>query len=246
MNIVIDKNIPIPLHEQLRKQLTQAIYDGELKVGSKMPTEEELCEKYNISRTVVRQAYTALINSDLCVRERGKGTFVRVPDVVDSLVSTSFNFTEEMLKKGYSPKTKQLSIDIIDYDKEIYSELNLEKNEKVWRLVRIRYVNDAPFIYMENYLPYKYFTDLDKLNFNRVSLYDSLEKEYGMTVVRAGRKVSAVNASKKYAEILGCKANTALMNIENTGYTDSGAIVDYCIEKYEGSKHPLEFEIYKR
>lgn len=246
MNILIDKNLSVPLHEQLRKQLTGAIYSGELKVGAKMPTEEELCEKYNISRTVARQAYAALINDKLCYRERGKGTFVRVPEVNDSLVSTSFDFSVEMSNKGFKPETKEISLELIDYDADIFTKLMLEKNEKVWKLVRIRYVNDAPFMYMENYLPYKYFADLDKYNFSRVSLYQTFEKEYGVNVVKVKRIINAINATKKNVEAIGCKKGAALIKIENVGYSENNSIVDYCIEEYDGSGHLLEFEIHKR
>ena len=59
----LDKGIPMPLYEQLRQGLLTAIMDGSLPAGAKMPTEEELCAAYGISRPVVRQAYNALIES---------------------------------------------------------------------------------------------------------------------------------------------------------------------------------------
>ncbi|MGL6217095.1 MAG: GntR family transcriptional regulator, partial [Lacrimispora sphenoides] len=55
--IQIDKYSPVPLYEQLKGCLITAIRSGNLIPGQKLPTEDELCRKFGISRPVVRQAY---------------------------------------------------------------------------------------------------------------------------------------------------------------------------------------------
>ena len=60
--IQLDKISAVPLYEQLRKAL-EAITSGKLPAGTKLPTEEELCAQFGISRPVARQAYNMLIES---------------------------------------------------------------------------------------------------------------------------------------------------------------------------------------
>jgi ABC-type glycerol-3-phosphate transport system substrate-binding protein len=72
----IDRNTPIPAYFQLKEYLKQQIHEGVWLPGEKIPTEAELCESYNISRTPVRQALKELVFEGLLTRTAGRGTFV--------------------------------------------------------------------------------------------------------------------------------------------------------------------------
>jgi ABC-type glycerol-3-phosphate transport system substrate-binding protein len=75
----IDRKTPIPAYFQLQEFLRKQIQDGVWLPGEKIPTEEELCESYNLSRTPVRQALKELVFEGLLTRTAGKGTFVSLP-----------------------------------------------------------------------------------------------------------------------------------------------------------------------
>ncbi|MEA1978275.1 MAG: extracellular solute-binding protein [Chloroflexota bacterium] len=72
----IDHSHPIPLYYQLKILIKEQIESGKLRPGDKIPTETELCERYKLSRTPVRQALIALVNEGLLIRKAGRGTFV--------------------------------------------------------------------------------------------------------------------------------------------------------------------------
>lgn len=72
----IDKEGPLPLYWQLKEILKRKIERGEFKPGDRIPTEDELCKRFAISRTPVRQALVELVNEGLLFRRRGRGTFV--------------------------------------------------------------------------------------------------------------------------------------------------------------------------
>jgi ABC-type glycerol-3-phosphate transport system substrate-binding protein len=72
----IDATSPIPLYHQLKLAIKKRIEAGEFHPGERIPTEQELCELFNISRTPVRQALKELVYEGLLVRRRGRGTFV--------------------------------------------------------------------------------------------------------------------------------------------------------------------------
>ena len=57
----LDKSVPIPLYFQLKGILLDAIKNGDYPVNSMIPTEKELSEMFQISRTTVRQAITCLL-----------------------------------------------------------------------------------------------------------------------------------------------------------------------------------------
>lgn len=57
----INKNIPVPLYYQLKELLQNDIAKGKYKPGDLIPTEVKLMERYDLSRTTVRQAINALV-----------------------------------------------------------------------------------------------------------------------------------------------------------------------------------------
>ena len=75
----IDKGSPVPFYYQLRQLLESAVAGGVLTAGEQIPTEASLCERYDVSRTVVRQALSDLERTGLVTRLKGKGTFVAEP-----------------------------------------------------------------------------------------------------------------------------------------------------------------------
>ena len=93
--IQLDKTSAVPLYEQLRKALLEAITSGKLSAGTKLPTEEELCAQFGISRPVARQAYNMLIEEGFVERMRGRGTFVRSPDTRGRFLNTQLSVAAE-------------------------------------------------------------------------------------------------------------------------------------------------------
>ncbi|MEK6794724.1 MAG: GntR family transcriptional regulator [Spirochaetota bacterium] len=64
-------------YKDLEKTITAAISSGKYHTDDVLPTEEELCGKYDISRSTVRLAYNSLEKSGIIYREKGRGTFVK-------------------------------------------------------------------------------------------------------------------------------------------------------------------------
>jgi DNA-binding transcriptional regulator YhcF (GntR family) len=76
---VINRDVPIPIYYQLKQLIKDQVERGVLKPGDQIPSEDELCTRYGISRTPVRQALTELVHEGLLVRIHGRGTFVAEP-----------------------------------------------------------------------------------------------------------------------------------------------------------------------
>ncbi|HAA25996.1 MAG TPA: GntR family transcriptional regulator [Ruminiclostridium sp.] len=66
-----------PKYQKLIEYLKKTIIDSELKSGDKIPSENALSAKFNISRHTVRKALGELVNEGWLITIQGKGTFVR-------------------------------------------------------------------------------------------------------------------------------------------------------------------------
>ena len=89
----------IALYHQLETELIDLINSGELKENDKLPSERELCEQYNVSRTTARQAIGELERKEYVYKVHGKGTFIS-PKVYKQQLLKFYSFTEEMKKLG--------------------------------------------------------------------------------------------------------------------------------------------------
>ncbi|MFQ5856166.1 MAG: extracellular solute-binding protein [Anaerolineae bacterium] len=85
---MIDRDVPIPAYYQLKQLIKGQIQQGQLQPGDRLPTEVELCARYKLSRTPVRQALQELVFEGLLIRTPGRGTFVAHPPRTRSASST--------------------------------------------------------------------------------------------------------------------------------------------------------------
>jgi ABC-type glycerol-3-phosphate transport system substrate-binding protein len=85
----IDRNSPIPIYHQLETLIRERIACGAWRPGDRIPTEHDLCEMHNISRSPVRQALSELAQEGVLVRRPGRGTFVHEQANAGFLTDTS-------------------------------------------------------------------------------------------------------------------------------------------------------------
>lgn len=74
----------LPLHRSIYQQLLQEVQNGTWKVGSKLPSEAALCERFGASRITVAKAIGTLQRDGLVRRRAGSGTFVQPPPATAS------------------------------------------------------------------------------------------------------------------------------------------------------------------
>jgi len=86
----IFKNIgnKLTLSQRIERTLENAIREKKLAVGSKLPTEREMCESFGVSRTALREALRRLSARGLITIQKGSGMYVseiKIEDAIDTL-----------------------------------------------------------------------------------------------------------------------------------------------------------------
>jgi GntR family transcriptional repressor for pyruvate dehydrogenase complex len=88
---------------QVIERIWHALMDGELRPGDKLPTENELCEIWQVSRTPIREAIKVLQFMGILEIRRSEGTFVASepkPAIVNPLVFRLL-FTTESVEQWF-------------------------------------------------------------------------------------------------------------------------------------------------
>ncbi|MGQ7092503.1 DNA-binding transcriptional regulator FrlR, partial [Escherichia coli] len=81
------------LYATVRQRLLDDIAQGVYQAGQQIPTENELCTQYNVSRITIRKAISDLVADGVLIRWQGKGTFVQSQKVENALLTVS-GFTD--------------------------------------------------------------------------------------------------------------------------------------------------------
>lgn len=76
LKIHINKHIKTAYYIQLRDSIVRSIENNTLKHLDKLPTEKDICEVFNLSRTVVRKAYSLLEDEGYIKTIQGQGSIV--------------------------------------------------------------------------------------------------------------------------------------------------------------------------
>ena len=125
----------IPLYAQLTGIIKNTITSGTLRVGDLLPSEAELCDKFEISRNTVRQAIGSLEEAGFVVRKRGKGTFVtgeehRKYAVSDLCLIPRYAVLDPTLTLSLPPAvTAQTGMDALTHAVEAYLSLYYNTRE---------------------------------------------------------------------------------------------------------------------
>jgi GntR family transcriptional regulator len=133
---------------QIADHLREAIRDGRLSPGEQLPSESQLVEHYDVTRTTVRQALAELRNEGLTIAEHGRGVFVRSRPKVRRLASDRFArrhrdrgkaaFLAEVEAAGSQPQIDSIEISETPAPASIAARLQLTEDAAVVR--RRRYL----------------------------------------------------------------------------------------------------------
>ena len=239
----IQKDSPLPLYFQLKELLRQEIESGHWRPGQRIPSEAELCQAFDISRSVTRQALRELQYQGLLYRERGKGTFVAQPKISESLMQDLSGFYEDMVAKGLTPVTKVLRQEIQPADKKIANYLQIELGDKVIVIERLRSVGSEPINLVTTYLPYDICPDVIDEDLNTQSLYALLEKKHGLELSHGRRTIEAVAANQYEAQLLGVEEGVPLVLLDSVSYLRDSRPIEYFHAVHRGDRSRFEVEV---
>jgi len=206
----------IPLYYQLETVLREKIRSGDLTEGAKLPTENELIEQYGVSRVTVRQALAALVRDGLLERVAGRGTFVMRPRSVKGTIRLT-GFMEDTMAMATDTRAQVLEVRSVKATVSQAQYLQLNPNDEVWCLTRVRYVDELPYAYVESYLPEEIGRRLADEDLSTPVLR-LLEEKCHISLGQATAVVTAALADAHIASLLSTKVGAALLMIDSTFY----------------------------
>lgn len=231
-----------PLHQKIKEDLLEKIESGFYKEGDKIPKEVELAKQYNVSRPTVRQAISSLDDDGYVERIKRKGTFIKKRKIEQEFTHVIRSFDIEIEEKGMTPKTNVLIFEKIPAKYKVAKNLSIREGEPVYKLVRLRYAENDPIVFVTTYIPVKFFPNLMEYDLTKTRLYQSF-LESGRPVVRVKRKLEAIKADETTSELLSVQENDPIFYFQTTSFSKDNEIIEYSISKYRSDLNSFEFEL---
>ena len=225
-----------PVYQRIQTGIRKGIESGELKPGDLVASERELAKRHKVSLMTARHALGGLEREGVVERRRGAGTFVASPKIhFNKLMS----YSEHMSSRGLSPRSRVLVAKIIEYEPEVAARLGLPATSALVKIERLRETGDAPFALETCYLPASEFAELVKAPLGRVSLFATLEHDYGVDLAYADEEVDATAAEANLAELLGVPRGASVLRIRQVIYSSKGKATIYGVGFYRSERHTL-------
>ena len=243
MSKAIDFASAIPYYLQLSELLRENIHGGAWPPGHQLPGEHMLCDTYGLSRSVVRQALSELEHEGLIYRRRGKGAFVAEAKIVESLAQKLTGFHQDMRERGHRPISQVLAQAVVPAPASIARQLELPSGAPVVHLQRLRFVNDEPIVLVSSYLPEAYCPGLENVDFSEQSLYTYLEHTYDLHIARGRRRMEAVGAGEREAQLLQIPVGAPLLKLDSVSYLEDGTPLEYYRALHRGDRSQFEIEL---
>lgn len=219
----------VPAYKTVYQTLKQQIKEKIYPVGSLLPTEPELEQKFGVSRTTIRRAIGILVSDGYIKVTQGRGTEVLDQSTVQNLNHIS-SITESLIAKGYRVFAKEIDIRKVRAIGTVARALGLDDGEEVYQIHRLQCADDTPIAIMTNYLKVGQTPDLEKFAGTFSGLYSFLEKQYGIAMSQATEYLSATTADFLEAKLLNIDVGAPLLCSRRISSNENG-IFEYSINK---------------
>jgi GntR family transcriptional regulator len=238
----LDRELPLPLYHQLKSLLMRRIELGELKPNARLETEDQLASSYRVSKATVRQALGELVHAGLLRREQGRGTFVAEPRV-DQGPTELTSFTTDMRRRGLGPRSTVLSRSVVAADPPTAAKLGIESGARVFRLERLRTGGGEPLALQTAHIPLTLAPAIADEEFAQSSLYQVLERRFGLVPVSAHERHWAALLERSQARLLRVATGSAGLCAERVAFLRDGRPLEYTRSVMRADRYQITLDL---
>jgi GntR family transcriptional regulator len=213
------------LVEQVRRGLLDDLVSGKLEPGAKLPNENEIGERFGVSRATVREAVLRLMEAGYLARRHGSGTYVTKAPRSRHALDSTVSYTAMIREAGHEPGISVLAKLAREATAD---ERDLLEADTVVELERVRLADGRPVIYSRDRIAAALLDGIADDAFSG-SIY-TLLADLGHEVRRATAELIPVLADDRLAAALDIKRGAPLLHIDQVDYDARGHAVMLSLE----------------
>ncbi|AUM91629.1 trehalose operon repressor [Clostridium botulinum] len=207
-------------------EISNRIENNKIQSGEKLSSENEMMKEYNVSRDTIRKALNLLESNGYIQKVKGKGSFVLDINKFDFPVSGLTSFKELSTRMGVESNTLVKELKLIKPDNFLMKQLNLSKNDDVWKVIRVREIDNKKIILDKDFFNKKYVPLLTK-DICENSIYEYLENELGLKISFAKKEITVQQATQEDKSYLDFENYNMIVVVKNYIYLDDMSLFQY-------------------
>ena len=206
------------LTDQTKSYIKDRILNDEFDDG-RIPSETELADELQVSRTTIRDALSRLENEGAIFRKQGAGTFVNKPGLqIKSRLEEIWSYEDVIRAHGYTPSTQILDIHTESVGDEIAASLEIAPQDEVLVVKKLFLADDQPVIWADNRIPTELFEKPYTAQDFRTPVYKFLEGNGRNRLAYYLSEIIPIITTPELANTLHIQPNTALLSFSEIGY----------------------------
>ena len=221
----LDPASGVPLYRQVKDWLLGGIREGSWPVDAPIPSERILSGRLCISRATLRQAVDELEHEGWLVRRQGRGTFVAHPKVEQRLDQLR-GFTENMRALGVRASSRVLDTALQTADPDVARALDLPPGGAVAMIRRLRMADGVPLMVEVCHLAHLHTPNVLDHDLSG-SLYDVLEREYGVRLILGWETLEVRRADAGITRALGLPERSDVLFTERLARGENGTGIEF-------------------
>lgn len=222
------------LYLQVIDRIKEDIENGIYREKEQLPSEFELSKDLGISRATLREALRILEEENVIIRRHGVGTFVNSRPVFNSGIEQLNSVTAMIEQANLKPGTIFLSSSITGASEEDLKRFNLNKDEEIFLLERVRTADGEPIVYCIDKIPC--FLLPETFDHEQESLFNLLQEEADRYISYAITHIEPIGYHEKISPILECDPETALLLLKQMQYDENDVPVLYSLNYFRADK----------
>ena len=197
------------------------INSREWKPGELIPNEAELSVEFGCARATVNRALRGLAEAGLLDRRRKAGTRVALHPVRKATLDIPI-IRHEVENRGQAYRYSLLSQRLKDAPPDIGAKMQLPAGSRLLHVEGLHLANGNPHIFEDRWINPQVVREAEKADFSHISPNEWLV--HNVPFHGGDIAFTAVDATPREAEILGCREGQALFIIERNTWNDQGVI----------------------
>lgn len=228
----------LPLYIQIATELRQNVQDAVFKVGDRLPTENELSERFGVNRHTLRRAVDVLRREGVVGVERGRGTFV-VAAPITVPIGKRVRYNDALKAQSLNPQSEILRIFEMPADAKLAQHLEVALGVPVLLYERLSLTDEIPLSVDSSYFPLQQFPDLATHCQNYRSISTMLRTEYERDHIRRQTRLSARAARPRDARLMRMSATSPILLSESINVDQTGMVIEYGVTRFRGDRMEL-------
>lgn len=232
-----------PRYQELADVLQREIESEVYPVGTRLPTELELCNRFSVSRFTVREALRRMIDNGMILRRQGSGTIV-VSQNPTTMFVQKLNSIDELLQYSIDTQLKVKSAAPIKLDTETAQIIGGEAGDKWHKIESVRYLDEkSPICWTDVFVRPEHSELSNRIGKDTTPVFMIIEKEFGVVADEVTMDLFAGSMEQSKAWAMGVEPGSPTLVIVRRYKDKSGQVFEVSVSEHPAGRFTFSIDL---